>query len=301
MTRESTYSAVPTASHLDQLTGVREEAGFYGPGDLKMLGCTYVPPGASKGAVVICSPLLAESVRNYRREVLLARALASNGFAVQRFQSRGFGNSDGDGSEATFETMLVDAIAAGERVMARTGTDEVAFMGTRWGGLIAGAAAARFGPAPLVLWEPVIDGERYFRDVFRSRFIHNLKDGGSSTPSREALVRELRESGSIDILGWSLHWAFYESSVGRILDQELGDHPHPTLLLQIGQRRDLRDELASLVRRLSGRGFEVEAHTVEEQPDWWFVGDRWIPDEGRGSSEELTRVTVDWISRTMAC
>ncbi len=283
------------ASRVDGQTGVREEAEFFGPTDLKMLGCTYVPAERPRGAVVICSPLLAESVRNYRREVILARALAARGFAVQRFHYRGSGNSDGDGRDATFGTMLTDALSAGERVIAKTGVDDLAFMGTRWGGLIAGVAAARFGRASLVLWEPVIDAGRYFREVFRSRFIHNLKDGGLSTPSGDALVGELRQSGSVDILGWSVHRAVYESALGRTLEAELGDDPRPLLLLQIGQGQDLRPEFASLVDRWNRKGFSVQTHVVSEQPDWWFVGDRWLPDEARASSEELARITVDWV------
>lgn len=282
----------------DERTGIKEEAERFGRPDLKVFGCRSVPEGNPVAAVVVCPTLLAESVRNYRREVLLARKLAARGFVVQRFHYQGTGNSDGDPADATIGTMLSNALAARERLIAMTGVDRVVFMGTRWGALIAGMAAARCERSPLILWEPVVDPANYFREAFRSQLVFDLKMRKSASPSADALVRELHRSGSVDILGWSLHEALYDSAAGRTLEVELGDDPRAILLIQIGRHRALRDEYAALVDRWMQRGFSLQAHAVQEQPDWWFSGDHyWVPDETRASTEVLARVTVEWMTQ----
>jgi pimeloyl-ACP methyl ester carboxylesterase len=279
----------------DGRTGITEQAELFGGADLKVFGCRSLPDGVPVDGVVICPTLLAESIRNYRREVLLARELAARGFAVQRFHYQGSGNSDGNGADVTIETMLSNALAARERLIAMTGSVRVAFMGTRWGALIAGMAAARCQRAPLILWEPVVDPAGYFREAFRSQLVYDLKKRSSASPSTDALVRELHRSGSVDILGWSLHEALYESAIGRSLELELGDAPRAILLMQIGRRVALRNEYALLVDRWRQRGFSVQTHMVQEQPDWWFSGEYWVPDETRESTKTLTRATVNWM------
>lgn len=279
----------------DPATGIKEEAELFGAADVKVFGCRSIPEGDPDSAVVICPTILAESVRNYRREVLLSRSLAACGFVVQRFHYEGFGNSEGNAGDITIKTMLSNALIARERLIETTGIDRVAFMGTRWGAFIAGMAAARCERAPLILWEPVVDPAAYFREAFRSQLVYDLKQGTSANPSTEALVRELHRSGSVDVLGWSLHERLYDSAVGRTLEVELGDDPRAILLIQVGRRLALRSEYARLVDGWRQKGFLVETHSVQEQQDWWFSGENWVPDEIRDSTEVLNGVTARWM------
>jgi len=162
-------------TRVDRRLGIVETLGFFGSGPLRMFGCTHAPQGRALGGVVICSPVLGEFLRNYRNEVMLARDLAVSGFAVQRFHYRGSGHSDGEWCDATFETMRDDAIVAAEWLKAATGVSDIAFVGTRWGALIAASAIPRFPMAPLVVIEPPLDCSRYFREVLRWRLMRELK------------------------------------------------------------------------------------------------------------------------------
>ncbi len=91
--------------------------------------------------VLVCSPLHAEMQRNYRREVLLSRRLASAGAAVERFHYRGTGNSAGEPGRLALDTMIEDGIAAVHHLQQRVGGVPLVVLGTRVGGLVAAAVA----------------------------------------------------------------------------------------------------------------------------------------------------------------
>src|SRR5215469_15071329 len=69
------------------------------------------PEGPASVGAVICSPLWAEQMKNYRREVLLGRALAARGFVCARFHYRGVGHSRGDPQAIDISSMTDDAVA----------------------------------------------------------------------------------------------------------------------------------------------------------------------------------------------
>src|SRR4030095_10291544 len=126
--------------------------------------------GASAG-VLICPALHSDFERAYRMDVLLSRALSAHGYAVHRFHYRGHGNSEGVASEVTFETMREDALAAAQRLRRVAKVEPRAFVGTRWGALVAASAASEHDGAPLVLWEPTMQAARYLRAGGRERAV----------------------------------------------------------------------------------------------------------------------------------
>lgn len=285
------------AVRTDGETGIHEVAEFFGPDRLKMFGCRHLPLGPPHNGVVVCSPLQAELVRNYRREVTLGRTLAAAGFAVQRFHYRGTGNSDGEIVDATLETMRDDAVEAAGWLARTQGLDRPTFVGTRWGAMVAGAAAARFGvSSPLVLWEPITTGRSYFRELFRAIHITNLKQGLPVPPSREEQVESMRRTGWLDILGYSVTWPLYKSVIDRTLVGEVGDEPRPVLLVQISRQLELRKEYQALVDRWRGQGFPVDTYVAEgaDEP-WWFTGGRSYGEE-TALAEQVARVTHDWLA-----
>jgi len=265
-----------------------------------MFGSRQTPVNAAASGVVICPALQAEFLRNYRREVDLGHDLAAQGFAVQRFHYRGSGNSDGDTSEATFETMRDDALTAAEWLVRTEEVETLAFVGARWGAMVAAAAASRFDRAPLVLWEPMTQPRTYFRELFRAGQIHEMRKAGGSPRSSEDQLAEMRRTGSLDVLGYAIDRPLYESVIGRTLEEELGDRPRPILLVQISRRDQLRGQYAALVDRLREAGFDIDTHLVQASEEaWWYVGGRNFAEE-RGLAEELIGVTRDWLSASSA-
>ena len=240
--RESGISEAPLdhpGVRTDGETGTREIVEFFGSRSEKLFGCRYIPGRAAIGALVICSSIHAEHLNSYRTEVLLGRAVAARGIAVERFQYRGHGHSDGESADATFETMVEDALDAVERIVATTGTSKLAFLGTRWGALIAAAAAYRYPGVPLALWDPVTTTDQFFKDAFRAKRIHELRQGIEASSSEE-LLAQLRTQGLVDVFGYPIDRATYDSSVGRTLAGELGESERPVFIGQIGPGKDPR-------------------------------------------------------------
>ena len=286
------------AIQVDPTTGIRQEVAFFGSGQLRKFGCTHHPAGSAIAGVVVCPPLQSEFLVNYRREFVLARSLALRGFAVQRFHYRGTGHSDGDSSNATFSSMRADAAEAATWLTELTGVSRVAFVGARWGGLIAAAAASDVDGAPLALWEPVVDGSRYFREVFRTLQIQGLSQGRPAKPTAD-IVEDLRRVGTLDVLGFAIDLPLYESSTGHALIDELGHRPRAVLVIQIDRTDRLRLEYADLVARWQGMGFAVDTHLLLGQEAWWFR--EWRQDrEMSGRGELLAQITADWIAARFA-
>jgi pimeloyl-ACP methyl ester carboxylesterase len=283
------------AARSDAALGIREYAEFIDAPESRIFVCLHAPLQDPVGLVVICSPIQAEFEKNYRREFLLARSLAAVGLAALRFHYRGSGNSDGEAADATLETMHADAVTAVEWLIERTGVSDVGFVGTRWGGLVAAEAAARYNRAPLALWEPVLDPARYFRDALRSRLMRDLKYGATNRLSSAALRSELERTGFVDLLGYGIYRALYNDAMGRLLVNALAGEPRPVLIVQISPETDLRGDLATLVAGLKGRGFPMTAEVIADKEEaWWFADGRGEAAEARPGAKALVSITSQW-------
>jgi pimeloyl-ACP methyl ester carboxylesterase len=286
---------IQRATRIDQATGIQEIAEFFESDSVNMFGFTHLPASTVNGCVVVCSPLYAEYVRNYRREVVIGRRLAALGIAVQRFHYRGHGNSEGDTDHATFDTMRDDAMVAAERVIALTGTDRIAFFGTRFGSLIAASAAARFEGSPLVLWDPVLVASQYLRDVFRARRMQALNQGDAGGGGTDGLLEQLKLTGSAQVLGYTITRALYKSGLERTLENELGKASRRIFVLSLGNDPRLDRGLAELVPRWKREGLGVESRSIGQREAWWFTSG------SAAKMEALTQVsdlTVDWLARS---
>lgn len=291
------HSSLMRAARTDPANGVQEVAEFRDLEGSRVYCYSHVPTQPPMGGVLICSPLHAEFARNYRREVILGRTLALHGIAVHRFHYRGVGNSEAR-IEPTFESMRADAIAAAEWFKQGYGLEQLAVLGTRCGGFVAGSVATEMSAAPVALWEPIIDPVDYFREAFRSRLIRDLKEGGhAATESTDELLEVLRRDGCLDVLGYSISAPLYDSFLPLNLQSEMGTQPRAILLVQLGRNRRLRDRYTRLIQVWRSEGFQVDSHSVDRTEAWWFVGGTGSigPDE-EGSASLFGR-TVDWLAR----
>lgn len=305
---ESTICAVPepsldpsvaaSAVRIDPGTGDREEASYLGAS--QVLGITHIPKEAPGAGVLICSSLHADFLGNYRKEVLLARALCRRGLAVQRFQYRGTGNSGGKPEDVTFETLAEDAGTSLEHLRQRCGLDQVGCFGTRMGALVA---ANQAGDVPLALWEPVLEARAYFREAFRARLMRQLKEqptDGSAPASTQGMLDELRQSGSVDVLGYTIHRPLHDSCTDLTLAHQLDGRRGPRLLVQISKSPTLRGDYAAVAAAWESAGVAVDARVIAEDEAWWFVGDDWQAEEERTGTATLIATTTDWFAASFS-
>jgi pimeloyl-ACP methyl ester carboxylesterase len=273
------------AARIDDAHGFREEVEFFGTAQ-RLFGCRHLPQGEVVGGLVVCSPILSDFGANYLREVRLARRLAAAGVAVQRFHPRGSGHSDGDRLDLTLETMVEDAATAVDRLRRRCGVSTVALLGTRFGALVAALAARELSNAPVVLWEPVTDPGRYFREGLRARSVHHLRRG---TPDAGDPESELARQGYLDMLGIPVGRELYETPASRDLITSLGPPARPLLLVQLESRDELKPPYRDLVRHWVAQGFDVTATCCPTEETWWFVHDRLTP------TDTLVDTTSTWL------
>ncbi|MCX7514594.1 serine aminopeptidase domain-containing protein [Frateuria hangzhouensis] len=135
----------------------RDEPGYFGPGQ-DLFGIYH--PGCLGGrqAALLCPPLGQDLIRCHRLYRQLARALASLGLAVLRFDYHGTGDSAGATGEVDWSRCLADVATAAGQLRLRSGCEQVIGFGARLGGSLALAAADRAQFAELILWDPVLDG-----------------------------------------------------------------------------------------------------------------------------------------------
>ncbi|HEY7661169.1 MAG TPA: alpha/beta hydrolase [Actinomycetota bacterium] len=286
---------VATATFPD---GLVERAEYLGPPGARVLTLQHVPTAQPRAAVVICSPIHGEFARNYRREVLFARRLARDGIAVERFHYRCTGNSDGDGEHLTFDSMVEDSLSCVEHLLREAGEVPLVIVGARWGSIVAASTAARSGAAvAVVLWEPLLDASRFFKDAFRNKLVKEKRAGAIDIETSADLERRLLAGESVDVVAHRIEVELYRTSAGRTLGDELGTDPRDLLVVQLGTTGTLRREIVQQVEHWQTAGLRVDTAVVRGEEAWWLV-DETLYDEGsRPVTQELVTVSTDWIGR----
>ncbi len=141
----------------------------------------YHPAEARAGlrpAVLICGPIGEEGARAHRMLRVLADRLAAKGAPTLRFDYRGAGDSAGACDELTLSTMGADVIAAHDELMDMSRASRALWIGLRLGASAAVRAAQRVprGPAGVILWDPVIDGAVYLKELSSAQAAMPLPD-----------------------------------------------------------------------------------------------------------------------------
>jgi alpha/beta superfamily hydrolase len=275
--------------------GSTELAELRGRAGEQMLVLVHQPSAPPTGAAVICSPLFAEFMRNYRREVLLARELARLGYVVERFHYRFSGNSDGEDEDLTFDSMREDALACVADARERCPGGPLVLIGARLGALVAASVAGEHPNAAVVLWEPMLEITRYFKEAFRARLVKERRDGDEQAPTGRQLEEVLRGGEPVEVPGHLIFPALHASAAGRTLESELGPDRRRLLAVQVGPTGTIRAELARQVERWRAGGLGVDATAVKGEESWWLVDERWHDEARRPMTKELLALTTAWV------
>lgn len=142
---------------------------FYFGESAKPLFGIYHPPQAGTSCdagVVLCYPMGQEYIRSHRSLVRLAEFLSSAGFHVLRFDYYGCGDSAGGCCQGSIGQWVNDISTAVNELNGGYDLKRVCLVGLRLGGALAMMAGAGRGDIDsIVLWDPVIDGAMYLREL----------------------------------------------------------------------------------------------------------------------------------------
>lgn len=143
---------------------------YFGTGD-GLFGIHTPPQMALRGpcAALICAPIGQEYIRVHRALVRLGLELASRGVHVLRFDYRGCGDSLGEFTDFGPDDWTADITEAFDEMISGTGATRTTVIGVRIGALFAATCLHTARRADnFVLWEPVLDGDAFVRELHES-------------------------------------------------------------------------------------------------------------------------------------
>lgn len=289
MGAQNSEGSVTLAERRDERLGLRESFSLIGSPGHRIAVMSHIPLGPSHATAVICSSILGDLPKNYRREVGLGRTLAGRGITALRFHYRGCGNSDGASALTSFESMCEDASLVTEKLI---GGGPVAFVGTRMGAFVATNAASYVLGAPLALVEPVVLAASFYREGFRARMMRDLKDQVSEKPSSEKLLAELEERGVLDVFGYPVDRSLYHSTRMLNLEEQMPGDARSVLLLQMGGT-ELRSEYVRIAEKFTTSTPQLKTAIYGQADAWWFVDDQ------QPSIERGLEPVAEWVRATI--
>jgi len=141
----------------------------FGPAGRELFGLFQAPcvSDALAQSVLICNPFGQEYVRCHRLIKVIADRLVRAGFHVLRFDFFATGDSAGNDGDGDLMQWGHDIQSAHEEVSTLSGNASTSWIGLRLGGSIAAMASQRVDVPPrrLVLWDPIVDGASYIKEL----------------------------------------------------------------------------------------------------------------------------------------
>lgn len=246
------------------------QARWFGPAERPLHGLLHLPAGEPRAAVILCAPIGYEAWCAYSTYRTLAERLAARGAAVLRFDYDGTHDSAGHYTDPDRVAAWQASIRAAIDELASAGFARVALVGLRVGATLAYLAAADPRVGELVLWDPVIAGKRFVREL---KALSMTGDGADPTPS---------EDGALAIAG-TVHTA---ETLAQLAKLDLLAAPPPATKRVLVIERDDRPVAGKLVEKL---GAEMRA-----LPGTGAILDVAV-EHGR-IPEEIVGAITDWIS-----
>ena len=222
-------------------------------------GLVYIPPFAEE---MNCSRRMA---------ALQARRLAAQGFHVLLLDLFGTGDSGGEFRDAEWQTWCDDVKAAIVWLAERAG-GKVGLWGLRLGALLAAEVASIYANpiAPLVLWQPVITGERYLTQFLRLRLAASLKHGSDRETTKDLRTKLLKEKW-IEVAGYQLSASLANDIAARNLESFLRNaRSSPLIWLEVTSVQPATLAVASqeIVRAIDKSDRTVVTSAVTGEPFW---------------------------------
>ena len=214
-----------------------EKPFFFSCEGFKLFSMLHVPGKlpVKKTGFVFCAPFAEEKLWSQRVFVNFARALAKNGYYSLRFDYRGHGDSDGVFEDATIETRLSDIKNSVDFLKKQTGVENVCVLGLRIGATLAALFSKTDKIDFLILWEPIIDGQKYIQQCLRSNLATQMSLYRKIRKTREQLIEQLKIGGYVNIDGYLISREFYDQIIDINLNKQAGHMKQPVLVCKINK------------------------------------------------------------------
>lgn len=141
---------------------------YFGTTNKQLFGCYHEPKsGPSRDCgVVFCYPMGHEYIQFHRVYRQLAIQLSNVGIPVLRFDYYGCGDSGGNCEQGQISQWLSDVSTAIDEMRRRYCVERICLVGLRLGGTLSVmVGAGREDIDGMILWDPVVEGERDIREL----------------------------------------------------------------------------------------------------------------------------------------
>lgn len=208
-----------------------------------------------------------EMHKSRRMAALQARRFASAGWMVLQYDHFGSGDSAGDAGDARWDIWIEDAERMLDALRSH-GRGPILLWGLRLGASMAAELSTRCDDIHgLLLWQPVINGERYLNHLLRLKLAAEMLLRNPAGETTQTLRERLASGEAVEIAGNRL-----DPGLAQAIDQIrlLSIRPRaPTAVLEI--RRQTEDELSPSVQQLLQSWGERTAATgkVVDCAEFW--------------------------------
>ena len=241
----------------------------------------YQPLCTAQGTVVFVQSFAEELNRSRKMLSRQARALAAAGFHSIIADLSGTGDSYGDFADVTWSAWRADLQA----VLRDAGTGDerrVFLLAHRFGALLA-ADVLRETPElakRLLIWSPVLSGQAFITQFLRLRLMSSLVGKSEGKESVADLKSLLQSGAAVEVAGYRLSPALFESLCNLELGDLLASTQHPIDWFEIVSREggSLPLQASKLLASLEAAGRAVSSATAEG-PKFWTTVETTVCDE----------------------
>jgi alpha/beta superfamily hydrolase len=163
---------------------------------------------------VIVHPFAEEKKSAHRILFEIADSISEQGYYVLMFDFSGCGDSEGSLLTSTLDDWFGEIKYVADWFKVNYKLNNVHFIGLRLGAFMVNIFHNQSNiQRKLILLEPVINPETYFKNILKSKLFKELVTSGSITSNRNELIEDLKENKTLDFDGHEIGAAFYRSIV----------------------------------------------------------------------------------------
>ena len=228
------------------------------------------PPDVACRFAALYVPPFGDEMNKARRTVAVqARALAAMGGMVALLDLRGTGDSGGEHGDATWPGWRADVETAWEWLGHRARAPRLLW-GLRLGALLAAdfARAAAHSVAALLLWQPVVSGGAFVKQLLRVEMAQRLAQD-DRPEARGPEPRPPADAGrAIELAGYDVHPNLLAGIEAASLGSMTPSCPVIWRETTIGAARDLSPASLSVASAWKAAGVDLDAQAVTG-PSFW--------------------------------
>ncbi|HEV8563295.1 MAG TPA: hypothetical protein VGR41_00095 [Actinomycetota bacterium] len=239
-------------------------------GGARTVGTLTEPLGPRRSiGWVLCHSFGLEHVYLRTMETAFAREMAAVGFPCLRFHSRGYGDGAFVAEGVDLSSHVADTVDAVALLRRELRVAAVGLAGARFGASVAGIVAARHGAEGLILWDPVVVGDRYLDGLLRQTLLSSLA-GNDASPATPRALAPVRQEEPTDIQGVPLNDKASRELSALDLVHEIGSFAGRALVVQISRSHEPSSEierlLSALRRGVASPTFDTVVPAAKQRP-----------------------------------